>query len=308
MRVIDNQRYTELLARESEHWGNVKPDAGNPQIWHDARLFEIFFSARYRHFVQRIVSCGPSVLELGCGEGNLALELAQRNLRVAAVDLSPDRIERARRKARELPLDHPPRFDVGDLNSLTLPSGEFDCIIAHDVLHHILKIDRLCEEVKRSLKNGGTFLVMDYVGMGFIRKLLAALLFAVLPTHQTYRDKWKLRHRLPAFIATERRKREALANGLQKALHHESPFEEISQSSIVREISKRFSIVECATYSPFFFYLAPKVRLPESVRYSAARLFFILDEMLLRLRLSKGAYVFIEARKPDVESDPGISN
>ncbi|MEX1274405.1 MAG: class I SAM-dependent methyltransferase [Bacteroidota bacterium] len=293
----DYQRYQELISRESRHWGEVRPDPDNPQLWHDPELYEIFFGIEYRSFIERIVAKRGTVLELGCGEGKLALELAQRGMTVTAIDLSMERVERANETARLSGFGSRITFLVDDLNTASLPPETYDCVVAHDALHHILEIDRLCEEVRKSLKPGGSFIVWDFVGMGPIRKLFAALLYAVVPTYQPYMAKWNLRHRLPAFLAGERSKRAALEKGTSSLLHPDSPFEEISQRSMIDAILKRFTITERRTFAPFFYYLAPKVRFPRAIRYSLARSLKRADEMLLRLRFSEGAYFFLEARK-----------
>ena len=299
--MLDEDRYRGLIAQESKHWGRVQPDPQNPQIWHDPHLFEIFFGRWYRHLIERAAACGPNVLELGCGEGSLAIELARRGLRVTAVDLSPERIERAAEKARRSPAGERPTFLVGDLNTITLPVLTYDCIVAHDSLHHILRLDRLCDEVRKSLKPSGSFLVMDFSGMGTTRRLLAALLYAIVPTYQPYRAKWRLRHRLSGFLAGESRKRDGLAEGSTTLLHHDSPFEEISQGSIVREISKRFAVVTHITFCPFWYYFAAKIRWPERFKYSAARLLHALDELIVQIHLARGAYFFLEARNHQPE-------
>jgi ubiquinone/menaquinone biosynthesis C-methylase UbiE len=294
--VSNEARYRELITQESQHWGRVQQDPQNPQIWHDQQLFEIFFGKWYRHLIERATACGPKVLELGCGEGSLAMELAERGLRVTAIDLSAERIERAKERSRRSAASPAPTFLVDDLNTITLPNQEFDCIVAHDSLHHVLKVDRLCDEVRRSLKPSGTFLVMDFSGMGTLRRILAAALYAVLPTYQPYRYKWRLRHRLSGFLARESRKRAALEEGSTVLLHHDSPFEEISQESIVREISRRFTVITHMTFCPFWYYFAAKIRWPKSLKYSVARVLRMADELILRLHLARGAYFLLEAR------------
>ena len=94
--LLADNRYNELLGKEAKHWGRVASDTQNPQIWDDDRLFKIFFAREYQHLVERIVASGETVLELGCGEGNLVRELAGRGMRVDAIDLSPERIARAK--------------------------------------------------------------------------------------------------------------------------------------------------------------------------------------------------------------------
>jgi len=300
--VIEPRQYHELIARESLHWGEVGRDPENPQMWHDPVLFRIFFGKEYGRLLARAVSSGPRILELGSGEGHLALELADRGMQVTGIDLSTERIKRASARANSAHVGSPPTFLVGDLNTIELPVAAYDCVVAHDSLHHILHLDRLCAEVEKSLRPGGSFLIMDYIGMGRVRKLLAGALYGVLPTYQPYRKKWKLRKRLAAFLATEDQKRTALRGSHSGALHQDSPFEEISQGSIVTEIQRTFHVVELETYCPFWFYLAPKVRMPASWKPSFARILHAMDDLIIKSGLAKGAYVWIAARKPSMIS------
>jgi SAM-dependent methyltransferase len=72
---------------------------------------------------------GRSVLELGCGRGELAAELASAGAaRITGVDLSPDNIEAARQMAAEDGLSDRVGFRVGNAAEANLP--------AHDVVVH----------------------------------------------------------------------------------------------------------------------------------------------------------------------------
>ena len=53
-----------------------------------------------RHILERIGEnlSGKSVLDAGCGTGNLAMDLAARNASVVAVDISPSLIKIARER------------------------------------------------------------------------------------------------------------------------------------------------------------------------------------------------------------------
>jgi len=293
-------RYEELARREAEHWGGAGHDPENPQIWDDPELQEIFFGAEERHFYARAEAIGPRVLELGCGEGDLAWELARGGLDVTAIDLSPVRIQAAAARATE-DADNPrarapsPTFVVGDLNTMELPAGPFDGAIAHDALHHVAELDALFARLERVLRPGGTLLVFDFAGMGRIARMLSAALVAVFPTYMPYARKWRLRRRLGAFLASEREKRDALERGAGGALHDASPFEGISQESIVPAIARRFDIVEHRSFLPFWWYLAPKLRLG-GYRHAMARRFRAWDDGLQRSGLARGAYFIVEAR------------
>lgn len=63
-----------------------------------------------------------SVLDAGCGTGRLAIELAARGIEVCGVDLDADLLERARRRAPQLPWIH------ADLATLDL-GRTFDAVV-----------------------------------------------------------------------------------------------------------------------------------------------------------------------------------
>ena len=285
-------RYEQLARREAAHWGAAGHDPENPQIWDDPVLQEIFFGAEERHFLARAAAIGPRVLELGCGEGDLALALAERGLDVTAIDLSPERVRAAEKRPVKGKV---PRFLVGDLNTMELPAGPFDGVVAHDALHHVVALEDLLARVERVLRPGGTLLVLDFTGMGRIARMLSAAIVAVLPTAMPYARKWRLRRRLGAFLASEREKREALARGAGDALHEGSPFEGVSQESIVPALARRFEIVEHRAFLPFFWYLAPKLKLG-GPRHAIARTFRAWDDTLQRIG-ARGAYFIVEARR-----------
>ncbi len=81
---------------------------------------------------------GLSVLDAGCGAGQMTAELAERGAQVTAVDLSPQLIEIARSR---LPagLDAQVRFQPGDMLAEDL--GRFDAIVAMDSLIYYTRPD-----------------------------------------------------------------------------------------------------------------------------------------------------------------------
>jgi len=71
---------------------------------------------------------GKRVLDLGCGDGRLALGMAPYAESVDGLEPDPELISTARRRARASGLRNA-RFQVGAAQSLPYGSGAFDVVI-----------------------------------------------------------------------------------------------------------------------------------------------------------------------------------
>ena len=108
---------------------------------------------------------GEQVLDVGCGTGTLALEVARRvgrAGRVAGIDPGTEQIARARAKAarRHMPIE----FQVGVIEQLPFPDTTFDVVFATLMMHHLpapLKRQGLAE-IARVLKPGGRLVIADF--------------------------------------------------------------------------------------------------------------------------------------------------
>lgn len=295
---LAEERYRALIEREARHWGHGGDDPPEPQLWDDPELFRIALAPAYQHLVE-LASGHGRVLELGCGDGDLALEIASRGATVTGLDLSLERIGRATEGALARGLSQRATFQVADLNRAELPPAAYDCVVAHDALHHVLELGHVLDQAHRTLVAGGRLVVSDFIGTGRLERLVWVACYAVLPTVRPYRVKWNLRERLPAFLSSEQERRRSLEEG-DDALHEPSPFEGISQGSIDREIASRFEIVERFTFCPQWYHLVPRLRLPAAGRRALLRFARPFDRALHRSGLARGSYVFINARKRQV--------
>ena len=80
-------------------------------------------------YLARLGSTPKRVLELGCGTGRVALNLAGHGHSVVGVDLAAPMLQRAQAKLKRLPREHADRlrFQRGDLLNLKLPAP-FDAV------------------------------------------------------------------------------------------------------------------------------------------------------------------------------------
>ena len=95
-----------------------------------------------------------TVLDVGCGTGNLTLALLAAlgdKGRVAAVDISPRMIEVARTKVR----DARASFHVAEAEKLPFDCSFCDRILCFSVWPHFRDRDVVCRELARVLRPGG---------------------------------------------------------------------------------------------------------------------------------------------------------
>jgi SAM-dependent methyltransferase len=107
-----------------------------------------------------------TVLELGCGMGNLTIPLSDRGFKVTGLDISPTAVAAAQKILRAR--GNSPRYIVADITSSEayrdLPL--FDCVVDSLCLHCIIGQDRqtVLAHVRKVLRPGGFFLVLTMCG------------------------------------------------------------------------------------------------------------------------------------------------
>lgn len=108
---------------------------------------------------------GERVLDLGCGAGRHAFEMYRRGADVVAFDQDADELARvgemfhAMREAGEVPEGAEADIKQGDALQLPFADGEFDRIVAAEILEHIPADITAIEEIVRVLRPGGTLAV-----------------------------------------------------------------------------------------------------------------------------------------------------
>jgi 2-polyprenyl-6-hydroxyphenyl methylase / 3-demethylubiquinone-9 3-methyltransferase len=109
-----------------------------------------------------------TLLDVGCGGGLLAEELARAGLEVTGVDPAPESIATARAHAAASRLAI--TYETGAGERLPFPDASFDYVTCCDVLEHVDDVDLVIAEIARVLRPGGTFFY-DTINRTFISKL-----------------------------------------------------------------------------------------------------------------------------------------
>lgn len=114
--------------------------------------------------------------DLGCGPGDLVLELARLapGLHVTGIDLASEMLAQAGARAEELGLGDRVTFRLGDAQRIPFPDASLDLVISTLSLHHWSAPVAVLDEIARVLRPGGALLVWD------LRRDLAAPLYLLL--------------------------------------------------------------------------------------------------------------------------------
>ena len=101
-----------------------------------------------------------AVLECACGTGLLTGAIAERCRTLLATDFSANMLKRAKKKYGALPNV---TFRQADILHLDEPDGQFDVVIAANVIHLLDEPYKALAELDRVCRSGGTIIVPTYM-------------------------------------------------------------------------------------------------------------------------------------------------
>jgi 2-polyprenyl-3-methyl-5-hydroxy-6-metoxy-1,4-benzoquinol methylase len=173
MMAIDEWDYTEEQRQSLEHFNEYSHYWYD--IYQDDRSFTGYALRKQQHAVLDLIDQTEGVrriLDVGCGAGAAALELAHKGYDVSGIDIAPNMIQRAANEAGRQGLRCD--FRVGIAEKLPYGEKEYDVLIALGLLGNILHDKPVLHEMARVLKPGGRLIVT-------IPNLLALDLWLALP-------------------------------------------------------------------------------------------------------------------------------
>jgi ubiquinone/menaquinone biosynthesis C-methylase UbiE len=165
----------------------------------DYNEFIVRVVPRYREQLERLLDYAPArahhVLELGCGSGNVSVQLAARwpDAAFTIVDGAPEMLEltRARLLAHYPDTARRARFVAERFEELSLDHSTVDVLVASLSLHHVADVSMVYGQVAPMLVPGGRLVMLD--GM---RGVTAR-------EHDVHMDRWEAYWREPGNLSAD---------------------------------------------------------------------------------------------------------
>jgi ubiquinone/menaquinone biosynthesis C-methylase UbiE len=150
----------------------LSPSSKSPADWLKWLVFELgagYYArklatgpeAELRREFMDFLACAPGerVLDVGCGPGHMARQLAQRGCRVTGVDRGWRLLKIARRWAAKEGVAVEFRRAPGE--QLPFANGSFDCTFATTVIYWVERPEAVLREMARVTRLGGSVATLD---------------------------------------------------------------------------------------------------------------------------------------------------
>jgi SAM-dependent methyltransferase len=120
-------------------------------------------------FVARTpIRAGMRVLDVACGTGNTAIPAAQAGGLVTGIDIAPNLLEQARKRAAAKQLEI--KFQEGDAEQLPYPDGAFDVVLTMFGAMFAPRPEQVAAELIRVCSAGGLIAMANWTPQGFVGK------------------------------------------------------------------------------------------------------------------------------------------
>ena len=152
--------FTELKERQRVVWASGDYDRIAQSI--QAVADHVVRSARIR--------TGERVLDIACGTGNTALMARARGAAVTGLDLTPELLAIARKRAAAA--DYADiAWKEGDAEDLPFPDGAFDAVVSSCGLMFAPDQAKVAAEVARVTRRGGRIAIQAWTGAGGVGRM-----------------------------------------------------------------------------------------------------------------------------------------
>ena len=122
---------------------------------------------------------GTTLLDVGCGAGQIAIPAARAGLRVTGVDIATNSLAQARARAKAEGLQV--RFEAGDAEALPYPDASFDTVVSLVGAMFAPRPERVAAELIRVTRPGGRIIMVNWTPTGFVGQMFRAIAKHVPP-------------------------------------------------------------------------------------------------------------------------------
>lgn len=112
--------------------------------------------------VAELIEPSDTVLECACGTGAISIFLAKKCKRLVATDFSVGMLKQA---AKKCGVFDNVTFKKADITNIKCKDGQFDKVVAGNVIHLLPKPEIALRELERVVKPGGKIIIPTYINM-----------------------------------------------------------------------------------------------------------------------------------------------
>jgi SAM-dependent methyltransferase len=150
-----------------------------------ARLKAIWMAGDYGNFARYLepgaleflarlqVAPGTSMLDVGCGAGQIAIPAAHAGVRVTGVDIAANSIGQARARAHTEGVDV--RFEEGDAEALDFPDASFDLVVSLIGAMFAPRPELVAAELVRVCRPSGRIVMANWTPEGFVGQMFKTI-------------------------------------------------------------------------------------------------------------------------------------
>lgn len=133
--------------------------------WSSSAMIEMSALDTYRFVKAMILHPGQRILEIGCGNGYLTLELAREGHTVIGLDKSEEILVTAEQSKKAHP--EPPGFGkldyvCADIETWLAGEDQFDIVLLNRTFHHLQNIQSVVQKIRDLLTPRGLLICQDY--------------------------------------------------------------------------------------------------------------------------------------------------
>ena len=177
------KKEAEFFDKEAQHAMESVTKVDPKTIERYGKLRRRRFNKEYRFRVLGSLS-GKKVLDVGCGDGINAMNLALLGAFVTGIDISPGAIEVAKRRAAINGVSDRVRFVCSPLETADIEKGAFDIIWCDAILHHLIAdLDPIITKIVSWAKPGGIIILGEPVSLS--KALRKFRMMLPIKTHAT---------------------------------------------------------------------------------------------------------------------------